>query len=236
MAVLVQVTGGRNGYGAKLANIFSTEFIIETCDGSREKRYKQVFTKNMSEKSKPKITSCKAKDNWTSVQFKPDFGKFGMDGMEEDTIAMMRKRTYDLAGVLGSTVKVYYNGERLPVKTFQDYVNLYLGPKDSGAARVYEKSGTRWEVVISPTDGQFQQVSCFVLHACAIFVLCHSVMLRKDQMLCGKRISLDVFVGEFRQLDLHSEGRNSCQAHYGSSLQVRASSLLYEKGPAAVYC
>lgn len=154
----MQVTGGRNGYGAKLANIFSTEFVIETCDGSREKRYKQTFTNNMSDKSKPKITSCKPKDNWTSVQFKPDFVKFGMDGMEEDTVALMRKRTYDLAGVLGSSVKVYYNGERLPIKTFQDYVNLYLGPKDTGAPRVFEKSGTRWEIVISPTDGQFQQV------------------------------------------------------------------------------
>ena len=28
-----KVTGGRNGYGAKLANIFSTEFVVETCDG-----------------------------------------------------------------------------------------------------------------------------------------------------------------------------------------------------------
>ena len=35
-----QVTGGRNGYGAKLANIFSTEFIIETCDGKN--LYKQA--------------------------------------------------------------------------------------------------------------------------------------------------------------------------------------------------
>ena len=26
--------GRRNGYGAKLANIFSKEFVIETCDGS----------------------------------------------------------------------------------------------------------------------------------------------------------------------------------------------------------
>eukprot|EP00892_Ulva_mutabilis_P007081 jgi/Ulvmu1/4745/UM020_0029.1 len=162
-----KVTGGRNGYGAKLANIFSTEFIIETCDGSREKRYKQVFTNNMSDKTKPKITSCKAKDNWTSVQFKPDFAKFSMDGMDEDTVSLMRKRTYDLAGVLGSTVKVYYNGQRLPIKTFQDYVNLYLGPKDTGAARVYEKNGTRWEIVISPTDGQFQQVS-FVNSICTL--------------------------------------------------------------------
>lgn len=38
----VQVTGGRNGYGAKLANIFSTEFVIETCDGKRQRQYKQV--------------------------------------------------------------------------------------------------------------------------------------------------------------------------------------------------
>lgn len=163
--ICTQVTGGRNGYGAKLANIFSTEFIIETCDGSREKRYKQTFTNNMSDKSKPKITACKAKDNWTSVQFTPDFVKFGMAGMEGDTIALMRKRTYDLAGVLGSSVKVYYNGQRLPIKTFQDYVNLYLGPKDTGAARVYEKNGQRWEVVISPTDGQFQQV-CFLPMIC----------------------------------------------------------------------
>ncbi len=38
----MQVTGGRNGYGAKLTNIFSTEFIVETCDGQRGGRYKQV--------------------------------------------------------------------------------------------------------------------------------------------------------------------------------------------------
>jgi DNA topoisomerase II len=141
-----------------LANIFSTEFVIETCDGPRERRYRQVFTKNMSKKGEPRITSCKPKDNWTCVEFKPDYARFGMEGMEEDTVALMRKRTYDLAGVLGKTVKVYYNGQRLPVKSFQDYVNLYLGTKDSGVARVYEKAGERWEVVVSPTDGQFQQV------------------------------------------------------------------------------
>ncbi|XP_050145535.1 uncharacterized protein LOC126621169 isoform X2 [Malus sylvestris] len=33
--------GGRKGYSAKLMNIFSTEFIIETADGMRQKKYKQ---------------------------------------------------------------------------------------------------------------------------------------------------------------------------------------------------
>lgn len=38
-----QTTGGRNGYGAKLANIYSNEFIVETCDGAGSgRRYKQV--------------------------------------------------------------------------------------------------------------------------------------------------------------------------------------------------
>lgn len=42
LVAIIQVTGGRNGYGAKLANIFSKEFIVETCDGARKRRYKQV--------------------------------------------------------------------------------------------------------------------------------------------------------------------------------------------------
>ena len=101
-----QVTGGRNGYGAKLANIFSTEFVIETCDGTRGRRYRQVFRSNMSVKEAPKITNCKATDNWTCITFKPDLAKFGMEALEDDTMALMRRRVYDLAGILGKGVKV----------------------------------------------------------------------------------------------------------------------------------
>src|SRR4051812_46890277 len=37
-----KVTGGRNGYGAKLCNIFSKEFVVETMDKAGKKKYKQV--------------------------------------------------------------------------------------------------------------------------------------------------------------------------------------------------
>lgn len=40
-----KTTGGRNGYGAKLTNIFSTEFIIQTADGKKQRKYKQVTSK-----------------------------------------------------------------------------------------------------------------------------------------------------------------------------------------------
>ena len=37
-----KVTGGRNGYGAKLCNIFSTEFTVETASSESGKHFKQV--------------------------------------------------------------------------------------------------------------------------------------------------------------------------------------------------
>lgn len=112
----------------------------------------------------PKITACKPSDNWTCVTFKPDLAKFGMQELEADTVALMRKRVYDLAGVLGKTVKVYLNGARLPIKSFPEYVERYLGPKEGGTARVYERFNDRWEVCVSMTDGQFQQVGSARAH------------------------------------------------------------------------
>ena len=34
-----KVTGGRNGYGAKLANIYSTKFVVETVDSKSGQKY-----------------------------------------------------------------------------------------------------------------------------------------------------------------------------------------------------
>ncbi|PON46642.1 DNA topoisomerase II-type [Trema orientale] len=158
-----KTTGGRNGYGAKLTNIFSTEFVIETADGKRLKKYKQVFSNNMGKKSDPVITKCKESENWTKVTFKPDLAKFNMTHLEEDVVALMKKRVFDLAGCLGKSVKVELNGKRVPVKSFTDYVDLYLQSArksaDSSLPRIIEKVNDRWEVCVSLSDGQFQQVS-----------------------------------------------------------------------------
>lgn len=152
-----QVTGGRNGYGAKLANIFSTRFVVETADGGRRKAYKQVFEKNMSVAHPPTITPCSSSDNWTRVTFTPDLAKFGMAALEADTVALFRKRAHDAAAVLGRAgLAVYFNGAKVPIRSFADYVRLCLPPDTPKAAT---KVGDRWEVVVAPSDGQFAQVS-----------------------------------------------------------------------------
>ena len=50
-----QTTGGRNGYGAKLCNVFSTKFIVETADKKAKKSFKQTWGSNMSKAGEPKI-------------------------------------------------------------------------------------------------------------------------------------------------------------------------------------
>ena len=52
---MTSVTGGRNGYGAKLTNIFSKRFVVETSDHTNGRRFKQVFRNNMSVKDEPVI-------------------------------------------------------------------------------------------------------------------------------------------------------------------------------------
>lgn len=93
-----KVTGGRNGYGAKLCNIFSTEFTLETADKENQKKYKQTWTNNMGTMGKAKLTANSKGEEYTRITFKPDLSKFQMQEMDADLEAIMKRRVYDLAG------------------------------------------------------------------------------------------------------------------------------------------
>jgi len=152
-----KVTGGRNGYGAKLCNIFSKEFVVETADSEQGKKYKQTFKDNMMTKGKPVIKDCK--DDWTRITFVPDLEKFGMTELDEDICDLFKRRAYDMAGCTHHTVKVYLNGRRITTNSFSGYTDLFLGPKVGGQPRVSEKVGDRWEVAVAASDDGFQQFS-----------------------------------------------------------------------------
>lgn len=50
---IAKITGGRNGYGAKLTNIFSLLFTVETYDSQRGLHYVQTWKNNMTERGNP---------------------------------------------------------------------------------------------------------------------------------------------------------------------------------------
>ncbi|XP_065629232.1 DNA topoisomerase 2-like isoform X2 [Quercus suber] len=122
-----------------------------------------VFSNNMGTKSEPVISKCKESENWSKVSFKPDLAKFNMTYVEDDVVALMKKRVFDLAGCVGKSVKVELNGTQFPIKSFTDYDNLYL---ESAAKSKPDKPGSyhvkvndRWEICMNLSDRQFQQVS-----------------------------------------------------------------------------
>lgn len=161
-----KVTGGRNGLGAKLCNVYSTEFTIETADSKKKQRYKQTWTENMSKKCKAKITSYSG-DDYTKVTFRPDYARFGMDGMDDDFEALVKRRIYDVAGTC-KKVKVKLNGEKVKINKFSDYMKMYtkaLRAEQGGDAStekeviLVDTPDARWEIGFAVSDGTFKQVS-----------------------------------------------------------------------------
>ena len=155
-----KIVGGKNGFGFKLVLIWSTYGYIETVDHVRGLKYTQEFKNNLDEIGKPSITKCKTKP-YTKIVFKPDYARLGLgaSNLTPDTIALLRKRVFDVAAITDKSIKVKYNSIPIPVKNFQQYVDMYIGEKDD-VKRVYEEAGPRWEyaVSLSPTH-EFIQVS-----------------------------------------------------------------------------
>ena len=153
-----KIVGGKNGFGFKLVLIWSSYGSIETIDHVRGLKYTQEFKNNLDEICKPIITKSKSKP-YTKIIFKPDYQRLGIDGLTPDVIALLKKRVYDIAAVTNKTLKVKYNSQIIPIKNFQQYIDMYIGSKDN-ISRVYEESGDRWEyaVSLSPTH-EFIQIS-----------------------------------------------------------------------------
>jgi DNA gyrase/topoisomerase IV subunit B len=172
-----KIVGGKNGFGFKLVLIWSTYGRIETVDHFRGLKYVQEFRNNLDVIGEPTITKCSGKP-YTKVSFKPDYQRLGIGGLTPDMLSLLKKRVYDIAAVTDHSikkVKISYNNTVMPVKNFQNYVDLYIGSKTAakgtaddasvssgsdGAKRVYEAPDERWEyaIALSPTH-EFIQVS-----------------------------------------------------------------------------
>ena len=160
------------GFGAKLTNIFSHEFSIDTLDGQRGLRYRQRWSSNMTERHEPVIeagtkrdASLKDSNQWpdyTSVTFAPDLRRFGMSQVDADVASILTRRVYDIAACLDS-LSVSLNGHSIslsdPTTTnFEGYMKLF-SPIDAPAPH-FVNVNKRWQVgVMLSHDAQFSNIS-----------------------------------------------------------------------------
>jgi DNA topoisomerase-2 len=157
-----RVGAGLNGMGVKLANIFSKKFTIETIDSERGLKFVQTYTQNMSEKSKPRITKNSGK-SYTKITFLPDYSRFGMSGLDQDTVGLLDKRIYDCVACTNKHVSIYLNGTKLQGRGLVDYAKYFFSNEEFSQISesvVQNVGGTEfvWEYIVVPWD-HYEQVS-----------------------------------------------------------------------------
>lgn len=137
-----KIVGGKNGYGAKLTNIFSRSFTVETRSPRHGKKFKQTWSANMSATGKPSIVADAAKGGFVSITYEPDLARFpGL--VVEEMMLVLHTRAIELAAMAGREVKVSWNGTAVATNTFEKFVKLFVRDE---AALAYERCGERWEV------------------------------------------------------------------------------------------
>lgn len=151
--------GGRNGYGAKLANIFSNRFIVEVGDARNKKLFVQEWTKNMSETQGPTVSTLpKGVKSYCKITFYPDFARFGIKALDDDHSSLFYRRAVDMAGVSDGKLKVSFNDTEITIKSFKDYVDLYY----SGEEIVFDNSNKKWSVGCMYRPDSASEVISFV--------------------------------------------------------------------------
>lgn len=122
------ITGGVNGAGMKLANYLSDIFVVETVDGKRNKKYRQVMEKGAMVIKDPEIiTVPPGTETYTSITFKPDYKHLKYPNPTSSDFCVIEKlirtRAYQIASYCG--VSVYYNNQLIDVKTIADLGEMF---------------------------------------------------------------------------------------------------------------
>ncbi len=149
-----RVVGGRNGYGAKLTNIYSSEFSIVIKDHENKQTYSQKWSKNMTVCEPPKIKKHSGGTSSVSITFVPDWRRFGISKMENAIYKIFQKRVWDANICTTPNCKVKFNGDVLPKQNLDTYAKMH-----EGVENVTSVNGDRWSVCIGPSENGLEQVS-----------------------------------------------------------------------------
>jgi DNA topoisomerase-2 len=117
-----RVGAGANGVGVSLTNIFSSQFIGETCDGKGRiivKCFDNMSTVNV-------LTMPKARDTTkgTRVSFIPDIERFGLPSFTDEHITVIRDRIRNLA-ILYPKIEFTFNGEKFHFKNVKQIAKQF---------------------------------------------------------------------------------------------------------------
>lgn len=136
-----RTTAGRNGYGATLVNIFSSQFQVETADGVHH--FQQTFKNNLTEIEPAKVKKMKRKSGFTKITFLLDYNKLNASDMIPEAIHYLKSFVWNLCVVTNPKLNIYLNDEKLPIRNLKDFVSIVA----NGESIAYDE-GTNIQIAV----------------------------------------------------------------------------------------
>lgn len=141
---------GRNGYGAKLTNIFSTIFSVSVGDSLKNLQFDQTWTEGMKKKSEAVVKAYNKKESYVEVKYSLDFPYFQMEQYTDEAFNLFAQHVANIG--LIHKIPVSFNGIKFKCQNIKDYCKLLFGEEASKNAIVHyewpvgtelvEKNGT----------------------------------------------------------------------------------------------
>jgi len=157
---VIRMGCGRNGFGAKLVNIFSKEFKIDIGDNIRKKRYRQTWRNNMDIRELPLIESYSG-PSYVEVSYKMDFKRFGYEeeAYPPEAFALFGRLCLEMG--MNCKVPLVINGTRYDVMDIQNFCK-YIFPTEAistSIVHIEEDDPTYIEICLMDTPDAGETLS-----------------------------------------------------------------------------
>lgn len=147
-------TSGKNGLGAKLTNILSNYFEIETVENNL--KFNQSWENNMKKENKYKITKYQH-SSYTRIKWEWDLKWFNMKKISNDLFNYMKMMVFNTSIITDKKIKVYFNNVLFDVK-IKDYFSYFHEDYDNKKT-LYIKSDNNIILLARNKNSEFEQFS-----------------------------------------------------------------------------
>lgn len=113
---------GRNGYGTKLVNLYSSYFAVEIGDSRRKKLYKQEWRDRMRVRGEPEIEEYRG-ESFVKVLFTLDLAVFAYKVFPPEAYYLFAAHCADLS--FSSRVEVIFNQNPFSFCNIEEYAALF---------------------------------------------------------------------------------------------------------------
>ena len=140
---------GKNGYGAKLCNITSTEFYIECADLSHGAMFKGWWSNH---KLNFQFTVEPYQGvGYTLISYTPDFAYFGVENYDTEAFQIYSAHCAELS--FACKIPVVFNGHEFNLSSIYDYAGMFFNINKSNAISYSSPDGT-YDICLVDTPGE----------------------------------------------------------------------------------